>query len=315
MTSRPTLFGTLCMLVAALSWGGMFPVAKATLHFVDPFFLTLIRYGITAILMLGLLWWIEGRTALRSEGKSWALFLYGCAGFCGFGLFVFTGLRASSPAHGAILVALMPLLTAIVNAILSRTLPSRPTQISIGLALLGVALVVSNGQLGKLLESQSLWSDGLILMGVLSWVIYTLGAKQFATWSPLRYSTLTVAYGVVGIALATLIAVLQGVAHFPTASQLTATTPHFFYIVVFASVIAVLGWNEGVRRIGPVNGVLFINFVPITAFMIQALQGRAFSTWELSGAALVIGALCINNLLQRQGFVAPKALVLSLRGH
>lgn len=300
MTSRPILFGSSCMLLAALSWGGMFPVAKATLHYVDPFFLTLIRYSITAVIMVALLWMLEGRSALSSQGKTWPLFLYGSAGFCGFGLFVFTGLRASTPAHGAILVALMPLLTALVNAVISRTLPARHTQFSIVLALIGVALVVSNGQLAKLTESHSLWSDVLILMGVLSWVIYTVGAKQFANWSPLRYSTLTVIYGVIGIALCTAIAMRFGGAHVPSMPQLTATVPHFFYIVIFASVIAVIGWNEGVRRIGPVNGVLFINFVPITAFAIQALQGHAFSGWELSGAALVVSALLINNLMQRQ---------------
>ncbi|MBA3995839.1 MAG: EamA family transporter [Candidatus Accumulibacter sp.] len=250
------------MLLAAVSWGGMFPVAKATLHFVDPFFLTLIRYGITAVLMLAILWRVEGRAALRPEGRGAALFLFGGAGFCGFGLFVFTGLRASTPAHGAILVALMPLLTALIAA-------------------------------------------GLILLGVLSWVVYTLGARRLAGWSPLRYSTLTVVYGVIGIALCTALAMLAGIAHVPEAGALANTLPHFFYIVVFASVIAVLGWNEGVRRIGPVNGVLFINFVPITAFLIQAGQGQPVSHWELAGATLVIVALLLNNRMQQKPVAVP----------
>lgn len=306
-TTRSILFGISCMLAAAISWGGMFPVAKATLQFVDPFFLTLIRYSITSLFMLALLWLLEGRAALQTEGQALTLFLYGCAGFCGFGLLVFTGLRASTPAHGAILVALMPLLTALVNAVNSHTLPPRHTQFSIVVALAGVGLVVSNGHPAALLESQSIWSDVLILAGVLSWVIYTLGARKLAGWSPLRYSTLTVAYGVIGIALCTAIAVATGAAHVPAMSHIVDTAPHFVYIVVFASVIAVIGWNEGIRRIGPVNGVLFINFVPITAFVIQALQGQSFGVWELAGAALVISALLINNLMQRQPVVSTPA--------
>ncbi len=303
--ARNLLFGSFCMLLAAVSWGGMFPVAKATLHFVDPFFLTLIRYGITAVLMLAILWRVEGRTALRPEGRGAALFLFGDAGFCGFGLFVFTGLRASTPAHGAILVALMPLLTALIAAGLSRTLPARHTGVGIGIALLGVALVVSNGEPAALFASTSLGADALILLGVFSWVVYTLGARRFAGWSPLRYSTLTVVYGVIGIALCTALAMLAGIAHVPEAGALTNTLPHFFYIVVFASVIAVLGWNEGVRRIGPVNGVLFINFVPITAFLIQAGQGQPVSHWELAGATLVIVALLLNNRMQQKPVAVP----------
>lgn len=299
-TSPSLLFGSLFMLVAAIAWGGMFPVAKATLQFVDPFFLTLIRYSTTGVLMLALLWWLEGRTAMSTQGQGWPLFLYGCAGFCGFGLLVFTGLRASTPAHGAILVALMPLLTALINAASARILPARHTQLSIATALAGVALVVSNGHPGELLQSGSLGSDLMILLGVLCWVVYTLGAKRFAGWSPLRYSTWTVIYGVIGIALCTALAVITGVAHVPAPALLAQAVPHFAYIVVFASVVAVIGWNEGVRRIGAINGVLFINFVPITAFAIQALQGHPFSAWELCGASLVVLALLINNLMQRQ---------------
>ena len=301
----PLWFGSFCMLVAAICWGGMFPVAKATLHFVDPFFLTLIRYGVTAVIMLALLWAREGRAALRAEGKAWPLFLFGGAGFCGFGLFVFTGLRASSPAHGTILVALMPLLTALLTAVLARALPPRHTLLGIGMALCGVALAVSNGHPAALFESRSAGADALILVGVLSWVVYTLGAKRFTGWSPLRYSTLTVAYGVLGIALCTALAMAVGVAQLPAPAALAETLPHFFYIVLFASVVAVLGWNEGVRRIGPVNGVLFINFVPVTAFLIQVAQGLPTSGWEMGGAALVAAALVLNYFLQKRALTQP----------
>ncbi len=303
-SARPLVFGSICMLIAAICWGGMFPVAKATLRWVDPFFLTLIRYGITAVIMLAILWLREGRVALRADGRAGALFLFGGAGFCGFGLFVFTGLRASSPAHGAILIALMPLLTAALTAALARALPPRHTLLGIGLALAGVALAVSNGHPAALFESHSAGADALILAGVVSWVVYTLGARRFAGWSPLRYSTLTVVYGVLGIAFCTALAMAAGFAQLPAPAALAETLPHFFYIVVFASVVAVLGWNEGVRRIGPVNAVLFINFVPVTAFLIQAAQGLPISAWELGGAALVAAALVLNNVLQRRA-LAP----------
>jgi drug/metabolite transporter (DMT)-like permease len=48
-----------------------------------------------------------------------------------------------------------------------------------------------------------------------------------------------------------------------------------------------------------VNGVLFINFVPITAFAIGVAQGHSFSAAEVIGASLVIGALIANNLYLR----------------
>jgi drug/metabolite transporter (DMT)-like permease len=203
----------------------------------------------------------------------------------------------------------MPMITAVITSLTSRKMPGATTQASIAIALLGVAMVVSNGRPAALLESRSLGADAMILLGVVSWVVYTLGAKRFAGWSPLRYTTLTVAYGVVGIAICTAIASAAGLAHAPSASQVGHATPHFLYVVVFATVIAVLAWNEGVRRIGAVNGILFINFVPITAYLIQALQGRAIHPVELAGAVLVASSLLLNNLLQRRPSFGPRGAI------
>ncbi|MBX3686328.1 MAG: DMT family transporter [Rhodocyclaceae bacterium] len=297
--SRSVLVGSLCMLLAAVCWGGMFPVAKSALTHLDPYILTAVRYGVTAPVMLAILWRLEGRAAFRPDGRALQLLLFGSAGFAGFGLLALSGLRASTPAHGAILVALMPMLTVLLDAAASRRLPPAHTRLSILMAFGGVALVVSNGHPAALLESPSALADGLILVGVLCWVVYTMGGRHFAGWSPLRYSALTVSFGVIAIGLCAVLALAGGAAHLPTLETLGDTAPQLAYMVIFASVVAVIGWNEGIRRVGPVNGVLFINFVPITAFTVQALRGAPFSGWELGGAGLVVAALTINNLLRQ----------------
>lgn len=285
----------LYLLAATAIWGAIFPVAKHVLPHVDAFGLTLTRYGAPVLVMYLILFLREGAAALWPSGRALATFLLGTAGFAGFGLLVFTGLEHSTPSHGAILVALMPLLTAIITSVESRRLPPRHTLASIALALGGVALVVSGGDLRAMVASRSVAGDGMILLGVLCWVFYTLGARAFPRWSPLRYSTLTMGLGVVGVLLASLLALAAGVARIPAMADLTAVAPELVFIAV-VSVLAVFGWNEGVRRLGPVNGALFINFVPISAFALQAAMGQPLGGWELAGGALVIAALLFNNL-------------------
>ena len=51
--SRP--LGVIALLIATSAWGGMFLVAKAVLHHVDPVWFTLIRYSIAAIAFVLLL--------------------------------------------------------------------------------------------------------------------------------------------------------------------------------------------------------------------------------------------------------------------
>jgi len=66
-----------------------------------------------------------------------------------------------------------------------------------------------------------------------------------------------------------------------------------------ASVLGVLSWNMGNKLVGTTNGVLFINFVPVTVFAIRIAQGHHFQPIEFAGAAMVIGALIANNVVLR----------------
>ena len=81
-------------LVPAFGWGAMFPIADSAIKHVDPFHLTAIRYILAAIGFIALLWAIEGRRALRLQGRGLELFLLGSAGIAGFNLFAFAGPRA-----------------------------------------------------------------------------------------------------------------------------------------------------------------------------------------------------------------------------
>lgn len=287
------------LLAATTIWGVLFPVAKRVLPHVDAYGLTLIRYGLPMLVMVPVLVLKEGAAALSTDGRALRAFLFGTVGFAGFSLLAFTGLKHTTPSHGAILVALMPLLTAIITAVQSRRLPPSYTMAGIAIALAGVALVVSGGDFRAMLASQSVGGDALILGGVLSWVIYTLGGRAFPDWSPLRYSTLTMGLGMLGVLAISLVALPAGLTTVPTAADLAAVAPELVFIAI-VSVLAVFAWNEGVRRLGPVNGALFINFVPISAFALQAALGEPVGRWELGGGALVIVALLLNNLMQRR---------------
>jgi drug/metabolite transporter (DMT)-like permease len=288
------------LLIAAVSWGGMFQVAKPLLSQVDAFYMTAIRYGVAALLFAALLAYQEGRAAFRLEGSGGLLWLYGSLGFAGFNLLAFTGLAHSRPEHAAVIMALMPMMTALVNWGLRGVRPASHTLLAIALALTGVVLVVTNGHLSALTTPGQIGGDLLLLLGALSWVFYTLGAARFAHWSPLRYTTVTCLLGVLSIFAATAVMTRLGTIHLPTAAALQDGAWQLAYMVVIGAVIAVLSWNAGIRRLGALNGVLFINFVPVSAFAIGVALGHRFGMAELVGAACVILALVFNSLLSQR---------------
>jgi len=63
--------------------------------------------------------------------------------------------------------------------------------------------------------------------------------------------------------------------------------------------MGVLSWNSGNKIIGSLNGVLFMDVVPLTTFAISAWQGYRFSKAELAGATVTGTALVMNNIYQR----------------
>ncbi len=306
MGNRMTL-GVLLCLTAVSSWGGMFPVMEHALRFMDPFYLTMVRYGIASLLFLSMLYASEGRRALATEGRAASLWVFGSMGFAGFGFLVFFGQQKISGHEGvvnaAVIMATMPLMSAIVTWLTSGKRPTTFTLAAIVLAFIGVFLVVTKGdiRLLKSMDSRFL-ADLAILAGAFCWVFYTWGGSRFSEWSPLRYTALTCALGTITVAGLTGFGTAAGWLHVPHGSQLHSVAWDLGYMVMVAGIFGVFAWNAGNRLLGSVNGVLFINLVPVVALAISVISGEKASPGELAGALLVIASLVSNNLLGRPEF-------------
>ena len=137
------LRGGTMLAAAAMAWGGMFPVVKPLMQSLDPFGLTLVRYGLAAPVFLALLWAAEGRHAFATEGQALRLWWSGTLGFAGFGLFAFVGLESTRPEHAAVIPALLPLISVVVISARQQAWPSARAILAIAVGLGGVALVVT----------------------------------------------------------------------------------------------------------------------------------------------------------------------------
>lgn len=282
-----------CLLLAAVSWGCSFPIGKAAMQVVDAYALTSIRYGVAAAVLLGCLVYSEGTRALRPEGRAFLIVVLGIVGIGGGVLLMFIGLHRTRAEHAAVIVATQPLVAALVGWMLHRKRPSSRTLIAVALAFTGVALVVTRGDPRTLAEPGAVAGDLMALGAALCWVTYTLSAAAFPAWSALRFTALTAAAGSLFVFASTAAAVALGAAALPSGAQLYSVRWEILFVTFGAALLGTLSWNIGIRRAGA-NGVLFINFVPITAFIIGVAQGYRFNWAEVLGAALVIVALATN---------------------
>jgi drug/metabolite transporter (DMT)-like permease len=297
--AKPTTVGVLCATFTGIVWGGQFVVGKSALARVDSFWLTTVRYAVAAALLLGLLAVAEGGRALWPRGRVRELLVLGTLGFAGFNLLAYTGLEHARPESASLIVALSPLLTALVLWLRNGARPSRLTFVCLVVALAGVSLVISGGHPSTLLHGSLGIGDLLVLGGVLSFVLYTIGAADHRELSPLRYTALTATLGWPAIAAATLVGTAAGWLSTPSGSDWVAVTPQLAYLALPGAVIAVLCWNAAVERLGAQTTSLFGNLIPISTFTIETIQGYRPSLLELVGALITVAALVANNLLAR----------------
>ncbi|EAA8079025.1 EamA family transporter [Salmonella enterica subsp. enterica serovar Agona] len=283
----------------------MFPVMTHALTYIDPFNFTTFRYGIAGIAFALLLLFREGQNSFRLKGERWGLaWLFGTLGFAGFGFLVFLGQSLAGPGGAltaSIMMATMPMLGLLTIWALKKVRPHASTMSFILLSFSGVVLVITNGDVFAVLNSPiSLAANLLLIAGALCWVLYTIGGSYFPGWSPLRYTTMTTLLGMISVVLIDLFLVGSGAISVPSAASIITIVPHLLYMALVAGLVAVLCWNVGNRIITPTNGVLFMDVVPITAFIVSALNGVVPTNMQITGAVITAMALVLNNLNQRK---------------
>lgn len=297
--------GIAACLVATILFGVMFPVMTDALRYIDPFTFTSFRYLIAGVCFLALLLHREGSGALRANRKSlliaWCL---GSIGFCGFGSFVFLGQQlagAEGALNASVMMATQPMMGLLLNALVRKSTPPLPSFLFVVVSFTGVALVITRGDLrAALLTPQHYAASGLIVLGALCWVVYTFGSAYFARWSALKYTTITTWLGLTTIVGVNAMLIVTHAIAAPKLAVLRTITPHLIYMGPIAGFAAILCWISGNRNLGPMNGVLFMDVVPVTAFTVSALTGVVPGGAQILGAVMTASALVLNNLYLRR---------------
>lgn len=306
--------GVLFCLMATLSWGGMFPVMTSALRDIDPFNFTALRYAIAGIAFLMVLLWKEGPQALNLKGERVFLaWMLGTAGFAGFGFLVFLGQQLAGPKGAltaSIIMATMPMLGILVGWVVRGAKPPVVTLAFILLSFSGVVLVITEGNFQALLNQPHSFAAYVpLVLGALCWVIYTFGASFFPTWSAYRYTTVTTLLGLTSIFAINAVLTAVGYIALPSASLILSIAPHLVYMALIAGLLGVLSWNMGNKILTPLNGVLFMDVVPVTAFVVSAFTGVVPNQAQIGGACITAAALIFNNLYQRQRMNRPVGIL------
>lgn len=168
------LVGALFLSLAASIWGGMYVVVKVVVDVVPPFELVWIRYFIAAITLLIIGFITKQIWAIAK--KDWLVIFI--VALIGNTISIVTqemGTLLSSAQMGAIITATTPaFMVLFARFVLKETLTWKKC-FSIGLATMGVAIIVGNGTI----DSTQQLGGVYLLIAALTWAFMSVLIKKF----------------------------------------------------------------------------------------------------------------------------------------
>ena len=290
---------TVSLLVLSIfSWGSVFPVSKLVLGQMTENSLVVWRFTIAALcLMICLLVKRQRWPQLSIRQYAWVL-LISLIGVGGFNLLLFTGVKQTAATNGALVMALSPLVTALMVAALSRKWLNRTQTLSLAIGLSGVLLVITKGSWQALAQFQFNQGDLTIIAAMLLWSAYTTASQKVAGWLPLLPFTLVSMLA--GDAFILAFNATQGDIH-PVTELLSLPLQGIMaviYIGVFGTVIGYLFFLNAVQRLGSAPAALFFNLIPVCAALTALMMGQKVTSVQVTGMAVVLLGLMLPQLLK-----------------
>ncbi|MDR7270648.1 drug/metabolite transporter (DMT)-like permease [Pelomonas saccharophila] len=313
MTATSNLRAIFALLLATTAWGSLFLIGKPVVAQLDPVWFTLVRYALATSVLALLVHFAGSQPWAKLRRHALRHSLVGLAGYGVFSIMVFHGLRLSQPSHGSVIMATMPFTTLGLRWLLDGQRPPLRAVAGAALALTGVATVANllgpNDSVTGEVNARMLLGDAITLAGTLGWVFYTRSMAKLPDHSPLEYAALTAIGALPWLAVAAVLATLVGWAPAPSIELVLSLAPKLVYIALIPTVLGVLAFNAGVKRLGAPMGTLFLNMVPVSVIAVRAVLGEAPHANEIAGAALVgIGLALTVWTPKAVPVVAPRAL-------
>ena len=168
------------LIAAGLLWGTTVPLSKLALEWLSPGWLTVVRFGLAAAVLLAVArrrgHGAGQRSALR-QAFTPAVLAAGALGYGGSVMVQNIGIDRTSVTHAALLIGAVPVLVAIIAAVWYRAVARPVAWFGFAVSLGGVGLVTTGGGGG----GATMAGDGLVLVSLLLSATVTVAQGRLLT--------------------------------------------------------------------------------------------------------------------------------------
>lgn len=300
---RPGIVPYLLLVVATASWGGNWVALRAVYEDVTPFALVFWRMSIAALILLPLVA-KHVRRDLPAALKHWRWMVFlGLSGPAAFPILGYLGVHYTTAINAAFLNSSVPLVTVPIAWLIRRHNVEGRQLAGLVLSMIGVAVVLSAGELGRFTGFSFNPGDLLILIAVVLWALYTVMLYRRPVMHPFSFFFYTTLVAI-AVCIPFYAAELAAGSTFPVNLRTAASVG---YLALFPSAIAFLCWNHAVSIVGPNIATFFYPVVPVCASIAAiVLLGEQLHPYHFAGYALVLVGLLLAPARRGAG-AAPAA--------
>jgi len=300
MTELPSfrpLVSYLLLSLSALLWSGNFVISRAVAATIPPVGLLFWRWMVALVLLLPIV--------LPRLKRQWPLIrnnlklfpLFGLFGVTLFNLLIYSAMHTTTAINAALVNSAIPILIILFSRIFYGKGISPRQWIGILLSLGGVLLIILRGNPATIVHLTFTIGDLLVLGAAASWALYSVALRYY----PEGLDPLVFLFCIAFCGLLFILPLYLGeIASGKLVPISVASFATIGYVGVFASVVAFIAWNSGIRSVGAQVGGQFIHLMPVFStilavlFLKERLQG-----YHLLGILLIIIGILFATVMLR----------------
>ncbi len=281
------------MIAATWLWAGAFVAGKVSIGEFPPITLTFLRFATAAAIMIPVAF--LSKSEWRFPKKDWPMVVFlGLTGMVGYHLLFFEALRHTTAVNSSMIAATSPLVTAFLAGVVGSEKLGAKQIGAVVLAVLGVIVIVTDGQVHHLGSVEFNRGDLTMFGAVISMAVYSVASRRSGlSRSPVGLVTWTF---VICAFVTGILSPLEG----SVMAMGRAASPEAWwsvaYMAVFASCFGYFLQMFSIKRIGAARTMVFINLIPVfSTILAVAILGESVSAPKVAGLVVVISAVWLNS--------------------
>ncbi|GLX68174.1 DMT family transporter [Paenibacillus glycanilyticus] len=294
----------LFLVLANLFWAGNLIFGKTVTAEFPPIWAAFLRWAIAAIVLIPMAQLVEKPNWRKVWKANWGILMFlSLVGVVFYTLLTYTALQHTSPTNGSLINSLTPAVMIILSLLFLKEKVTGRQGAGLVLSFVGVLTVLTKGHLLDAFGISYNEGDGILLIAVFLWAIYSIVSKRAQHLPPITFVAFTAFIGVICMIPLLFIQPLQ------TEHITVLGVSGVIYLGLFPSIGSFLFWNQGVKALGPGKASITMNLMPIFTAILSVLTGQQLLASQVVGGVIVIAGMLLSaNLLIRPGKARQKSI-------